>query len=333
MRALLLIAIVVLAPVGAAADDAADPKDEARALNQTGVNLLNKKDYRGALAVFKDAYAKYPSAKILLNIGTTLKALGRDIEAANTYQKYLDAADTDPGRKAEIDGVLAELDKNLAHIVLEVQPPDAEVQFNLGDWMPAGNARHWRLAAGSFRVKATRAGYAPAEQRGDAAAGVVTTVAINLIEEPPEEALHVEGEKPEVVVVTGPKPRSRVGATVGGHFDPKNKGAAAAIGLVFGIVERVEVTAAALLGPNQGGYLGVTGYVLTGRWRPTITVGAPVFVSDGARWSARGAIGLEVVANRHLSVVAEVGAERAINPEDDIDAWAVIPSLAVHGRL
>jgi hypothetical protein len=334
MRTLALIAVLVaLAPDRAAADTPPDPKDEARALNQTGVNLLNKKDYRGALAVFKDAYGKYPSAKILLNIGTTLKALGRDAEAANTYQKYLDAADTDPNRKAEIDTVLAELDTRLAHIVMVVQPADAEIQFNLGEWMPATNARDWRLAPGSFRVKATRSGYAPAERRGDALVGVVTNVTINLIEEPPEDILHVEGEKPEIVADTRPKPRARLGATVGAHIDPKNKGAAAAVGLVVGVVERVEVTAAALLGPNQGAYLGVTMYVLTGRWRPTVSVGAPMFFSDGARVSARGAIGLEIVANRHLSLVAEVGAERAINPEDDIDKWAVIPSLAVHGRL
>lgn len=335
MRSVVLVAALVLAPQLARADDGApqDPKEEARSLNQTGVNLLNKKDYRGALAVFKDAYSKYPSAKILLNIGTTLKALGRDVEAANTYQQYLDAADTDPNRKAEIDAILAELDSKLAHLVLQVAPADAEIQLNLGEWLPAAKLHDYRVAAGSYRVSARRDGFAPGEQRGDAAVGVVTTVSINLIEEPPEEELHVEGEKPEVIVPVESNTRARFGATVGANIDPKNKGAAASVGIVVGVVERLEITAAALLGPNQGGYLGATVYVLTGRWRPTLSIGAPTFFSDGARVSARGAGGLEVVASKHLSLVAEVGVERVLNPEPDIDKWAVIPSLAVHGRL
>lgn len=339
MRSVVLIAALVVvavavAPSRASADDtAAQAKDEARSLNQTGVNLLNKKDYRGALAVFKDAYTKYPSAKILLNIGTTLKALGREAEAANTYQQYLDAADTDPNRKPEIDAILVELDAKLAHLVLQVAPPDAELQLNLGDWLLATKLHDYRVAPGSYRVSARRDGFAPAEQRGDAAAGVVTTVSINLIEEPPEEELHVEGEKPEVIVQVDPYARARFGATIGANLDPKNKGAAASVGVVVGVVERLEITAAALLGPNQGGYLGATVYILTGRWRPTLSVGAPTFFSDGARVSARGAGGLEVLASRHLSVVAEVGVERVLNPEADIDKWTVIPSVAVHGRL
>jgi hypothetical protein len=336
MRALAVAAVVALAAGIASADDAPAPdgKDEARALNQTGVALLNRKDYRGALAVFKDAYSKYTSAKILLNIGTTLKALGRDAEAANTYQHYLDAADTDPTRAPEIDAVLVELDRKLARIALTVSPADAEVQFNLADWMPAAAAHLWRVAPGSFRVKARKPGFAPAERRGDATIGAPVEINIHLIEEPREEDLLVEGQRPEIVKPVAPPPRrSRLGASVGAHVDPANKGAAATVGLVITVIERLELAAGALLGPNQGGYLGATVYVLTGRWRPTISLSAPTFFSDGARVSARGALGLEIVANRHLSLVAELGVERAINPEVDIDRWSVIPSIAVHGRL
>jgi len=339
MRPLVLVtaALLALVPARARADD----KDEARALVQTGVSLLNKKDYRGALSVFKDAYTKYRSAKILLNIGTTLKALGRDNEAANTYQAYLDASDTDPSRKGVIDALLADLDKKLARIALTVLPADAEVQINLGDWMPAAEAHLLRVAPGSFAVKARKPGFAPAERRGDAAIGTRVDVSIHLIEEPPEEDLTVVDANTTTAtpVITAPaeplpeRARARLGATVGVHIDPANKGAAATVGAVFAVIPRVEVNAAALLGPNQGGYLGATIYVLTGTWRPTVTVGAPMFFSHGARVSARGAAGLEVVASRHLSLVAEVGVERALNPEPDIDKWSFIPSIAVHGRL
>src|SRR5688500_7730997 len=86
-----------------------DPnKMDAKALMQTGVKLLEVKDYLGALAIFKTAYARFPSAKILLNIGTTLKLLDRKAEAANAYQRYLDSSDTDPNRRAQVQAELAE---------------------------------------------------------------------------------------------------------------------------------------------------------------------------------------------------------------------------------
>ena len=82
-------------------------KTDAKALMLSGVKLLEAKDYLGALAVFKDAYARFPSAKILLNIGTTQKLLNRNAEAANTYQRYLESKDADPARRTEIERWLA----------------------------------------------------------------------------------------------------------------------------------------------------------------------------------------------------------------------------------
>src|SRR5262247_3006086 len=98
-----------------------DPsKMDAKALMQTGVRLLEAKDYLGALAVFKDAYARFPSAKILLNIGTTQKLLNRNAEAANTYQRYLDSKDADPARRAEITQILADIDKVVGRLEISV---------------------------------------------------------------------------------------------------------------------------------------------------------------------------------------------------------------------
>ncbi len=89
-RAFAVIASVVIGAASVAADPAPANKSDAKELLQLGVKLLNSKDYLGALAVFKDAYRKFPSAKILLDIGTTLRVLKRTAEAANAYQAYLD---------------------------------------------------------------------------------------------------------------------------------------------------------------------------------------------------------------------------------------------------
>src|SRR5579863_8770121 len=81
-------------------------KGDAKQLMQTGVRLLEAHDYLGALEVFKSAYERFPSAKILLNIGTTLKLLERKCEAANAYQRYLGAIDADPARRSEVADAL-----------------------------------------------------------------------------------------------------------------------------------------------------------------------------------------------------------------------------------
>src|SRR4051812_38869885 len=115
MRARLTIAIMA-ALAGTASAQPSGDKVDAKALMQSGVKLLEAKDYLGALTVFNGAYARFPSAKILLNIGTTLKLLDRRADAANAYQRYLDSADSDPARRAEVTTVLAELDKSVGRV-------------------------------------------------------------------------------------------------------------------------------------------------------------------------------------------------------------------------
>ena len=60
--------------------------------------------------------------------------------------------------------------------------------------------------------------------------------------------------------------------------------------------------------PAFGGYVGASFALLTGTMRPRVGGGVPMFVSDGLRFSVRAAGGLEWIANRHFSVMAEVGA-------------------------
>src|SRR5579863_380874 len=102
-------------------------KGDAQSLMASGVKLLSAKDYLGALAVFKTAYERFPSAKILLNIGTTLKLLGRDADAANAYQRFLEALDTDRKRRGEIEKLLAQIDKSVGTVALTVTPGDAQL--------------------------------------------------------------------------------------------------------------------------------------------------------------------------------------------------------------
>src|SRR5438477_12771282 len=62
-----------------------DPKQRtlAQALMVEGVKQLQSRAYDQALANFLEAYGKVPSPKILPNIASTLRDMGRRADAAN----------------------------------------------------------------------------------------------------------------------------------------------------------------------------------------------------------------------------------------------------------
>ncbi|HEY0253457.1 MAG TPA: hypothetical protein VGC41_18110, partial [Kofleriaceae bacterium] len=141
-----LLAVCALAAVVNAQptkDKPDDSKVDAQSLMASGVKLFEQKDYLGALAVFKTAYEKFQSVKILLNIGTTLKLLQRDADAANAYQRYLDSKDADPKRKPEIQKVVDKLDKTVGKLEITPTPSDAQVSIDDDDWAHEVHGATW----------------------------------------------------------------------------------------------------------------------------------------------------------------------------------------------
>ena len=323
-----------------------DPsKLDAKALMQTGVRLLEAKDYLGALAIFKDAYTRFASAKILLNIGTTLKLLDRKAEAANTYQHYLDSPDADAGRKTQVTAELVELDKSLGIIEATITPADAEVRMPGEDWLPAARAKKWRVAPGAYTVDVRKTGYLNGASSGNVGAGGSSFVTISL-NELPKSNLRV-GDSDLLKQVEAEKPRSRIGALAMIHVSVIPKlGSAALVGATFDVTPQLGIDAALLLGPGLvsdgmatrpppklGGYVGGNFAFLPGKVRPRAGAGMTMFASSGVRFQARIAGGLEYIANRNIAVLLDVGGEFVLNPEDDIRELAIVPSLAVAGRL
>jgi hypothetical protein len=313
-------------------------KQSAKALLQSGLKLFAAKDYLGALAVFRDAYSRFPSGKILLNIGTTLIKLDRPAEAANAYQRYLDSPDVDPAKKDEALRALAELDKKVGVVEISVAPADAEVQVGTDEWRPAAQQARIRVMPGSVVVRARRAKYKPSESTIAAQAGTRVTAKLTLEAVPETVATPGGGD----IVSTGngvsasfePERRSRFAALVLAHIDPANKGAAALVGVEADVIDRLQIRGAAILGPYFGGYIGGTFAILTGRVRPIVVAGLPVFRSDGWRVAVRGAGGVEVAVNRHIAVTAELGVEHLFNPQDSVDsATLFVPAVGVTGRL
>jgi len=345
LRTCTFLAALVLAEGAARAQPAPPPeanKGDAKELMQLGVKLLKSQDYLGALAVFKDAHKRFPSAKILLNIGTTLRLLERNAEAVNAYQRYLDSSDADPARVPEVKLEIERLEKNLGRLEITA-PPEAELQVGDGDWIPASAAKLYRVVPGPYTLRARREGYKPYESTGEVALGASVAVAVVLEENPAPVG------KPVFITVPGGDgdgqikagPRSRLAALALAHFDIKG-GAGFFVGAAFDATERLQVRAAGIIGVNLGGFVGASFALLTGTLRPNLAVGIPIFFNDGPRVGLRGAAGLEIVANRHFAVIIELGVEHQLNPQEEVEfsgmlrsinSTSFIPALGITGRL
>jgi hypothetical protein len=347
-RFLTLVSFLVVGAAGVAHAQPApapapqDPsKMDAKQLLATGLKLYAGGQYLGALAVFKDAYSRFPSAKILLNIGTTLKQLGRNAEAANTYQKYIDAPDVDPAKKAEAAKVLAELDAKLAVLEITVTPDDSEVQVGSEDWLPAKDAAHYRVTPGPVTIHFRKDGYKPATITIDAVnAGGHSPATITLekvevaVVAPVGPALPTEPVDDGISAgVTPEEPPGKLGFFAYEHVDIQFKGAATFVGAAYEVIPQLQAEVGGVLGPKFGAYVGARYAILPGKLRPVVAVGMPMFFSDGPRVGVRGAGGVEVIVHKHVAIAAEVGVEHVFNPEMNFAATTFIPALGAIVRL
>lgn len=335
VAALVCMSSVALAQPAPAPDGA---KVDAKSLMLSGVRLLEAKDYLGALAVFKDAHKRFPSAKILLNIGTTLRLLDRNAEAANAYQRYLNFTPADDPRRPEVEGELARLDQGVGKLQITA-PAEAELRVGNEDWVPANVGALYRVAPGPYVLQVRRKGWKPFESKGEMAVGQSIPVTVTLEEEPKAVGETVYVEVP--VEQRHEEPRSRFGAIALGHFDVRG-GAAALVGAVVDVTDRIQANAAVIAGPNFGAYAGGQFAFLTGTLRPIVAAGVPIFFNDGARVALRGAAGLEIVANRHFAVIVEMGVEYNLNPQEMVEfggtlrtirSTVFIPALGMSARL
>lgn len=331
LRGALLLVGLLAAPAVA---DTPAPKDlklkGAVELRDLGNKLFEDKNYLGALAVYKEAYERFPNVKILINIGITLNKLERFADAANTLQKYIDDKDADPAMRPELEKAIADIDKTVGVIELQVNPADTQIQVNDGEWVAA--PKLYRVAAGNATINGKKEGYRAETKTVAIKAGERQSITLGLSLLPRQtdtKVIYVDNG----VTAKAEGPRSRVGAYAMEHLDIPHKGAATLVGVTFDVIDRLRVEGAAIIGPNYGGYAGATLAILTGKFRPIVAVGMPVFFSDGARYGMRGAGGLELQLSRHIALVAELGVEFMLNPENDIKELVFIPAIGAMGRL
>jgi len=81
----LLVVLLVAPPVMAETST----RERARALMRAGNQMHDQGDYVGALQRYRQARTLYPTFKIDFNIGVTLEAMGRTMEAAEQFERFL----------------------------------------------------------------------------------------------------------------------------------------------------------------------------------------------------------------------------------------------------
>jgi hypothetical protein len=133
----------------------------AQALMTEGVRQLRARAFDQALANFLEAYAKFPSPKILLNIASTLHDMGRLADAANTYQRYLTDPATGIERVAEVKDLLIKLDEQLTILTVRVSPHGSEISLDGGPFIPVGSTLVTRVRSGLHLVRIRK------DDRGD----------------------------------------------------------------------------------------------------------------------------------------------------------------------
>jgi hypothetical protein len=125
----------------------------AAALMTEGVRRLQVQAYDQALANFLEAYNRFPSPKILLNIASTLKDMGRLADAANTYQRYLADPATGADRVQEVKELLLKLDLQLTILTVHVTPKGVDISVDGGPFVTVGSSLQLRVRSGTHTVR------------------------------------------------------------------------------------------------------------------------------------------------------------------------------------
>lgn len=94
-----------------------------------GVTLYDERDFEGARAEFRRAYAVAPSHRILFNLGQVSQELHDWVEALRYYRQYLaeGGAKIPEGRRREVERVMPELAARLAQVKLEIAGTPTQV--------------------------------------------------------------------------------------------------------------------------------------------------------------------------------------------------------------
>ena len=280
---------------------------QARSLFREGVALMNRGAFAEALDRFDRAYDLWANPKILLNIATTLRQLGRLAEAANAYQDYLNDKQADPSRTAEVKKQVEEIDKNVGVLEIVVAVPGATISVYaknpqrergrgksllkvVGDQSDTESGWTVRVSPGEHLVSVAKEGYQSVTESVTLAAGERRTLRLTLEiigekvsspKEPPKplpektEAISAETEVDEL------GHQGQWSLYLRSDMDVSFHGGVGSAGVGYGLGKVAEVQLGALVGRDKGVEPGASLYFAQGTVKPIIFIGLPVFFWKG----------------------------------------------------
>jgi tetratricopeptide (TPR) repeat protein len=154
--------VVLVALLTSSAASADSNKARAQRLLAEGNALLDKGAYAQALESFREAYTAFPSPALLLNIGTALRGLERYAEANNNYNRWL-AATRRPKHRSEVEAAIAELDRMVGRIEIDINELDVDVIIDGKEVDPRLYGNIVRVDPGVHQIVARKRGFRSAE--------------------------------------------------------------------------------------------------------------------------------------------------------------------------
>ncbi len=312
-------------------------EDEARALFEEGNKLVEKGNYVDALEKFKAAYGRWANPKILLNIGTTLRQLGRLAEAGDAYEKYLADPGADPKRKPEVEASLKEIEGKVGKLTINVKGGKTRVIVDGKMVGETESSLTVRVEPGVHAVVGDREGGKTFSQTVALVAGEAKTLEVSTVATEPD-------SKPAPPPPSGsdkvpPKEEStshagQLGIALRGDIDGKGRGVVIVPAVTFGLGDYLEVGAGGLIGKNKGFEPTVNALLLRGSLKLVITLAMPTFfVEDAARLGVRGGGGAQYDVTSHLGLFALASAAYFPKAPTDFDRTYFVGSIGVQTRF
>jgi hypothetical protein len=266
-------------------------RGEARALFHEGVAELDVGRYAEALACFQRAYVLWDSPKILLNIATTLRALGQNAQAATAYARYLETVAPDDPRRGEVTQALQDVRAQLGRIVSSNLQGVARLWIDDVEMAAVAGREVW-VQPGGHTLVAERTSGSRQTLRIRVAAGGVQSVDWT----PPSPPRPSGPRRPSPVT------DSKFRALVRADFELTRGGALGAGGLAFDAREWLRVTGGALIGAQKGAWLGFESAPFGGRVRPVLGTSLPVFFVGPMYPGVSGELGVRFVATARIAL-------------------------------
>lgn len=180
MRAAALLALALCAWPSLA--NAQDARAQARTRFDHGLALYEEGRDEAALAELEEAYRLFPAWQVLFNIGRVHARLGRAVEAADAFERYLvDGGEEVPAdRREEVTSLLREQRSRIARLTVTTNAERAIVVVDGIDVGEAPMSTPVHLAGGLHTVGVRADGYDPSQREVRLAGGTERALTFEL---------------------------------------------------------------------------------------------------------------------------------------------------------